>query len=144
MKKKIQNQKLQYKYKTPSKLLYSLVTAGLSVVLFVSIYNLWVESNYSSSDNHLQYFLYTFTIMVTTGWLANFIARLLTHYWVKNFTLHSFNRTLLHCLIYTTLIVSGFINYIFKTFDLLTVGVILLVIKLTIFILTDYLIYNIK
>ena len=134
--------KEKIKYKSPSKAFYNLVNAFLSVLFFVSIYKLFIEKQYAGQG--WVYFVVTLTTMITTGWLANLVSRIFTHYWRSHFTLHSFNQTLLHCVIYTALIVGGFITYIFEHFNLVYMCIILIIIKLSIFILTDYIMYNVQ
>ena len=124
---------------------YQITDATLSSLLFVLFYNKMIHEQVTG----VQWFILTWIAMVATGFVGNALARVIVQYWKSHFSFRNLNRTLINTLIYTMLIVSGLIEYIFENYPMfsitaINVVLILFIIKLVTFVFADFFAAKIK
>jgi len=113
-------------------MLYNLLNALLSTVLFVAIYKIWLIN-----DNN---FLFIFLAITLTGVLVSWTLRLILRNFDANFTIQHSVKSLVVGLTYAFLVWFGLISWLFGEFPkILDLIIVLLLVKTFVFLLADFL-----
>lgn len=130
--KKMGREEIKKVKESNHKILYQLLNALLGTLVFVLIYKIWLDD-----DNN---YFYIFLAIILSGLLVSWTLRLFCKYFETNLTVQHTMKNFFIALIYATLVWAGGISWIFSRFsDFWDLIVVLMLTKLLVFLLSDFL-----